>query len=100
MKDTTTHIGPDTKRIPIPPDIEWHYTRIEGPLHCKQCKARICEGLEINGKEWTFADEVRQAINVHVCADIKFRYDFNDPRTMKEQQTAARKERVMPKTFG
>lgn len=100
MQTERPHIGPDLKRNPIHPDIEWHFTRIEGDLHCKQCKARICDGLEINGKEWTFAEEVQHAINAHVCQDIKFKYDFNDPRTLKQQQTAARKERQTPKMFG
>lgn len=77
------------KKLKAPPQLEEWMTSICGSVHCSKCGVCILgDDCESDQYETYTGQYQKLAIVSHFCGP-PFKYDFNDPRTIKEQQAAA-----------
>jgi len=70
----------------IPKQIELEFDTIRGTLHCSRCQQQLSNSGEVGmGFSKNHSQSIAHAIAYHICANAKFKYDFNSPLTIKEQ---------------
>ena len=74
----------------IPAEVEYLYRQIQGDLVCSKCKQTIIKDSIENDNIWN-VQRIQSFIAAHLCNGMKFKYDFNDPRTLKQQLEAQKK---------
>lgn len=74
----------------IPREVEQYYKELYGDILCSKCKQIIKKDSSEESSHWTIA-HIQSLVAAHLCNGVKFDYDFNDPRTLKEQMEAQKK---------
>lgn len=77
-------------KFTIPAEAEYLYNQVFGDLVCSQCKQIIVPDSGESDNHWNI-QRIQHLIAAHLCNGVKFKYDFNDPRTLKEQLEVQKK---------